>query len=348
MLYNITDIAYQQIKGDYYWARYGDFKVIMNKATGYINATKLCQLANSKEGKPKRFDHWRENIESKQLIEAVSASSGIPGGTLLTEPSVSNELRGVYAHHLLIPHIASWASPVFAVKVSVIISDEMVRKHREEMRVKDTKIDDLERTLNAIKQQNDEQSKKLSEQSVQMQEQTAQMKEQAKRMDILLTEVKESRTEILNTTDQLDDMTAEVAALNINNTELKTTVNAIATKLDVAVERRVPVIPDDSRNEVYAIYHMPGTLNYKSTSTQKVSHSGVRTRYRAAGYTSLLLCIETPNARNLKVRIAKTMPANIGRASNCDIVLLQGASPKDLVAFVRAVEAEKKHVVITI
>ncbi len=341
MLYNITDIAYQQIKGDYYWARYGDFKVIMNKATGYINATKLCQLANSKEGKPKRFDHWRENIESKQLIEAVSASSGIPGGTLLTEPNVSIDLRGTYAHHLLIPHIASWASPVFAVKVSVIISDEMVRKHREEMRVKDTKIDDLERTLNAIKQQNDEQSKKLDEQ-------TAQMKEQAQRMDTLLSEVKESRTEILNTTDQLDDMTAEVAALNINNTELKTTVDAIATKLDVAVERRVPVIPDDSRNEVYAIYHMPGTLNYKSTSTQKVSHSGVRTRYRAAGYTNLLLCIETPNARNLKVRIAKTMPANIGRASNCDIVLLKGASPKDLVTFVRVVEAEKKHVVVVV
>ncbi len=50
MLYDITDIAYQQIKDNYYWAQYGDFKVIMNKSTGYINATKLCSLGgNGKE-----------------------------------------------------------------------------------------------------------------------------------------------------------------------------------------------------------------------------------------------------------------------------------------------------------
>ncbi len=128
----------------------------------------------------------------------------------------------------------------------------------------------------------------------------------------------------------------------------ETEVHAIAVKLDVATERRVPMITDDKRNEIYAIYHRPGTLSYKSTSTQKVLHARARARYHAAGYTNQVMCIETPNAGNLKIRIAKMMPANIGHAHNCDITLLQSSSLEKLISFVRVIEAEKKHVVATV
>ncbi len=90
---DITDIAYQQIKGNYYWAQYGDFKVIMDKSTGYINATQLCGQATTKEGKKKEFFTWKQNNVSDELIKEVSASLGIPRDELLVEPSVSNELR---------------------------------------------------------------------------------------------------------------------------------------------------------------------------------------------------------------------------------------------------------------
>src|SRR5271156_1538560 len=38
----LSDIAFEQITGNYWYAAYGPFRVVMMKDTGYINATKLC------------------------------------------------------------------------------------------------------------------------------------------------------------------------------------------------------------------------------------------------------------------------------------------------------------------
>jgi KilA-N domain len=37
-----SELAFQHIKGNYWYAAYGEFKVIMDKTNGYINATKMC------------------------------------------------------------------------------------------------------------------------------------------------------------------------------------------------------------------------------------------------------------------------------------------------------------------
>ncbi len=123
---NITDIAYQQIKGDYYWARYGDFKVIMNKSNGYINATKLCQLG----GNSKELKNWTANSTSNSLIKEVSSVVGVPTPELLMIVAGGRiiEIRGTYAHPELIPHIAYWASPKFAVAVMRIVNKFMIER----------------------------------------------------------------------------------------------------------------------------------------------------------------------------------------------------------------------------
>ena len=111
---------------------YGDFKVIMMKDSGYINATKLCRDGG------KQFKNWFRLDASKELIKALEEHlrheapdfmklenaeadntcgdqpPGIPG-------SRSNALKivhggnfhedgtlisGTYIHALLIPHVA--------------------------------------------------------------------------------------------------------------------------------------------------------------------------------------------------------------------------------------------------
>ncbi|AVG46723.1 N domain-containing protein [Acanthamoeba polyphaga mimivirus] len=51
---DIKNIIFEKINDEYYWGKYGDFKVIMN-LDGYINVTKLCSEAKTKNGKRKEF-----------------------------------------------------------------------------------------------------------------------------------------------------------------------------------------------------------------------------------------------------------------------------------------------------
>ncbi len=334
---DITDIAYQQIKGNYYWAQYGDFKVIMDKSTGYINATQLCGQATTKEGKKKEFFTWKQNNVSDELIKEVSASLGIPRDELLVEPSVSNELRGKYAHPDLIPHIASWASPVFAVKVSKIVNAQLVREYKETIRVKDTKIDELQRTLDIIKEQNDRVTKQNDEQTKQINE--------------LLTEARTSRAEtqaarveVKQVHDKLTDMTADVEDLSINNAELKTEVHSIAVRLDKATDDRVPKLADDKRNEVLIVYHKPGTNQYKVARRQKKSLKDSDKYYADQHFTRRVYCSDSPNAVSLCLLFAKILPSHIGRVYKCTVTLNQGKTTKDFVDFIRKAEAEKKNI----
>lgn len=51
----ISDIASSQIKDNYYWGQYGDFKVIVDISTGYYNATHLYGLVLNKNGNKKEL-----------------------------------------------------------------------------------------------------------------------------------------------------------------------------------------------------------------------------------------------------------------------------------------------------
>ena len=59
----ISDITYEQITGDYWYANYLGFKVIMMKSSGFVNATKLCLSGG------KRFDNWTRLQGSKELTK---------------------------------------------------------------------------------------------------------------------------------------------------------------------------------------------------------------------------------------------------------------------------------------
>ena len=67
------------------------------------------------------------------LINELKASPQICRDAILHVVVGGNngEIRGTYGHPLLTPHVASWTSPSFAIKVSYI-----VREYREQIRMK--------------------------------------------------------------------------------------------------------------------------------------------------------------------------------------------------------------------
>ena len=137
-------IIIDDIDDTYAYGQYADSKVIMMKRNCYINATKLC-----KEG-GKRFDHWLANQQSKDFIEEVKKASPALSGDapIITITGGSNgDIRGTYCHRDLIPFIASWVSPKFALAVSRIVNNYINREFSQKN--------------NELTQKNDELSKKI-------------------------------------------------------------------------------------------------------------------------------------------------------------------------------------------
>jgi hypothetical protein len=119
----LEHIAFEDINDEYCYGNYGEFKVIMMKKNGYINATKMCQDIAEQSGSKKEYRKWHENKSVDELINAVSDELHIPQKELFIIPKVENILRGTYVHPLIITHIAMWCSPLFAVKVSLFIEE---------------------------------------------------------------------------------------------------------------------------------------------------------------------------------------------------------------------------------
>ncbi|AKI78787.1 kila N-terminal domain N1R/P28 DNA binding protein [Acanthamoeba polyphaga mimivirus] len=70
---NLKNIMISQINNEYYLGQYGNFEVIIMAKNDYINVTKLCSMAKSKNGKSKLFVHWKETADAQELIAEVSS-----------------------------------------------------------------------------------------------------------------------------------------------------------------------------------------------------------------------------------------------------------------------------------
>jgi hypothetical protein len=115
----IKDLIFENINDKYAWGNYGEFKVMIMRENGYVNVTKLC-----KDG-GKEFRFWRRLDMANNFIEEVSSVVICTSEILITVKGGDKKLQmvtGTYAHPDLVPHIASWVSPSFAIKVSGIIN----------------------------------------------------------------------------------------------------------------------------------------------------------------------------------------------------------------------------------
>ncbi|UOX38657.1 KilA N domain protein [Finch poxvirus] len=123
------------------------------KENNYVNATKLCKLGG------KEFKKWIRLDGSKELIKTIEETNNIwkinPAGPDLAQLEIvinvesegkngkKYEVSGSYIHTDLIPHIASWISPLFAVKVSKIINCYVSGKYEFKLKEKENKIYEL-------------------------------------------------------------------------------------------------------------------------------------------------------------------------------------------------------------
>lgn len=122
MTAEVARVTFEPINEKYSNARYGEFDVIMDMTTGYINATKLCAQGG------KLMKNWLSNDSSKELMKELEETINLSLEnqtkiSILVSCSSFGYIKGTYVHPDLIPHIACWVSTKFAVKVSKIINE---------------------------------------------------------------------------------------------------------------------------------------------------------------------------------------------------------------------------------
>jgi KilA-N domain len=149
---SLSDVCYEQIKDNFYYGLFGDFRLVIDKTTGCFNATKLCIQAD------KHFYHWSRLEKSKRFINYYNAKSCPPyvvGNFYEIKETNNDEIKkqitGQYVQKELILDIASWISVEFYDKCNQIIINYFVGEFKSmDKNEFETKIKDIEERMSDI------------------------------------------------------------------------------------------------------------------------------------------------------------------------------------------------------
>jgi hypothetical protein len=151
---SLSNLIINIINSDYVEIKYAEFDIIMCKKDQYLNMTKVVKLDLTKEGNPKEIEQWFRLEYVKELLNEIDSEVPCANRVPLfySVKDGPNNLRGTYCHKLLVPHILSWCSPRFAVKVSKIVN--MYYEHMGDIKTDELKIlnDELIKLQNSTDQ----------------------------------------------------------------------------------------------------------------------------------------------------------------------------------------------------
>ncbi|CCU55685.1 N1R/p28-like protein [Choristoneura biennis entomopoxvirus] len=250
---SLIDVCYEQIKDQYYYGLFGDFKLVIDKNTGCFNATKLCNLGG------KKYYHWKLLDRSKNLIQYVENFYQRDHVANFYEIKKSNnneinkQITGQYVPKEIILDIASWISIEFYMKCNDVIinyyknefkslSDEDIEnkiieienKYTNIIEEKESVISDLNTKLNSIIDQNN----KILDTNINLEKQNKQLLKLAEKQNIKLDEIGD---ELEETNYKLDTLTETVEEVilpdrNISPSDVNLKHNLVIYKINNAIK----------------------------------------------------------------------------------------------------------------
>ena len=111
---SVSNIIFEHIHDDYYFAQYFEFTIVINNSNGYFNATKFCR------DNGRRFCDWYSLFGTESLLNAMSVqlkNNNVLLSVNFKEPYY-NLVSGSYVHLKLFTALASWLSPQFYYRVA--------------------------------------------------------------------------------------------------------------------------------------------------------------------------------------------------------------------------------------
>jgi hypothetical protein len=115
---------YHWIKDSFYGGMFGDFKIIVDRDTGYFNATKLC------EQRGKKYERWTSLDRSKNMVSYYYENKlgDMYMGYVVNGNEEDKHITGTYIPKELFLDIASWISFDFYDRCNNIIIDHFVKE----------------------------------------------------------------------------------------------------------------------------------------------------------------------------------------------------------------------------
>ena len=352
---SLSRLVVESINDEFAYGMYGEFRVIIKKKNGYLNVTKLCALAN------KRFDNWMKNQCSKDMVDTVEdeleaiplkrgiALDVIKGGN--NDDKTNTVVSGTYAHPLLVPHIASWASPKFAMKVSRIMNDFLVAEHEKEIRKKHA-ID-----LGIKNDRIDELIKKVDSQTAEIRQLLGYAKTADEKLDDAKLHREEIEGQLVAVTDQLDSANGHLEHVTEQLTTVNVQLDRVSEKLEVAKDERVPgKIQEPKLYEMLIIYKNNVTDKERTNSKSKLYDYKIfrvqkriknrqieshRSQYQNT--TELVVFERTPNSVDIYNRMKKQY-SEMFEWNYTHFSLNEGVTERAFVEVLRGVYEDRKDV----
>lgn len=101
-----------------------NINITLKEDNGFCNATEMCKMAG------KKWNHYISNNTTKEYLEALASETGIPASQLIiSQKGNSGKFdQGTWVHPKVAIHLAQWLSPQFAVKVTNLVHDWMLKR----------------------------------------------------------------------------------------------------------------------------------------------------------------------------------------------------------------------------
>uniref|UniRef100_A0AAT9UQH0 KilA N domain protein n=1 Tax=Apapanepox virus TaxID=3049969 RepID=A0AAT9UQH0_9POXV len=286
---DFSDLVTREIDERFCYIKYDTFELIMMKENNYINATKLCKLED------KKFKNWLRLEGTKELISKMDEVNSVwniksPGSDLSrvilevgTESKGKHqyEVAGSYVHPDLIPHIASWISPLFAIKVSKIINcyvsgkyEFKLKEREEEIRKRENKIDELMELLYKF---NDKYDRDIAKADERYREQRKEAKEHKKQNKELSFNIKRMEEKYDRDTKELKEHNKRMEEKYDRDTqELKSYITELKTELKKIEERlKDKVINPSSPDKLHRLVILQKKNDSNSFRTLRVQAKGL-------------------------------------------------------------------------
>jgi hypothetical protein len=139
---------YHWIKDSFYGGMFGDFKIIVDRDTGYFNATKLC------EQRGKKYERWTSLDRSKNMVSYYYENKlgDMYMGYVVNGNEEDKHITGTYIPKELFLDIASWISFDFYDRCNNIIIDHFVKelKYMDNNNDESYQIQKLEDRMNIL------------------------------------------------------------------------------------------------------------------------------------------------------------------------------------------------------
>jgi hypothetical protein len=340
---SLNQIIFDHIDDKYAYGKYGEFTVIMMTSNRYINATKLCKEYG------KELKNWIRNDNSKELIEEVNKKISVAHirsiennkPFIIIKGGNNQEVCGTYVHELLIPHIASWISPVFGIKVSEIVNSFLITEYKNSLKEKNIQLKDKDDKINTLEEKLDKILRTNNESLARNYNMEKQLEINQAKLDKTFDRLVGAHEEIRDIKDKLDNTEGELQTVNDKLDNTTEELDVIKDKLDIATDDRVVKTKSKTTLEYLIVLKTTDiTEKYKYYIIRCQKRSIKQRLEEKSNYTEIKRIECCPNSTNLYNRIKEKLKNNLEvRSNRINLIHMQEA---DFLNRINEINEEKK------